>query len=621
MKMKIAWSFAAFGCLASGCLLDDDVEGMDNSIYRRQATTVDFLPVSKVDRFGNGGEALQGIGSKPEKFQDDAKLAVLSVTEIGSALDGLRKSYPNRLGVETAAEKTHEGRDIYYAVVGSKQPRVFLTSGVHARERGGPDNILYLISDLLWADKQNTGLTYDSKTYTVSQVRQVLDAGVAFIPAVNPDGINYDQTTNSCWRKNRRPIGSNTGVDINRNFNIFWEKRLFSPNARLSQTDRPQQDNYIGPAPLSEVETRSVTRVFASVPSLTWYLDLHSALGQVLYGWGDDFVQVNDPTMSFLNKTFDGQRGVLDDQYKEYMEADDFNAQKSISERMASAMNSVAKQNRYSAAETITLYPAMGSSDEAMARYYNHTCDANRINGLTFEFGLPQNSARKPATSGFLAKCQSVFYPNAVEYRNNVLHTSVGLMEFLLNAAGKAGEPKIHKCQNDQKNPQQASPKPQNPKPAQNDPLATSRQSTCSITGKKEFDACSGNAGCRANAFQKTRKCRSRADFASKHAEEVQAWMKKDIDMIRQASGLQYAMQKDASLQFQLGTRLDKAEKELAQKFGDYDFEEQVQKHFDDFVALPNVGFAMKNDATLRFQLPRALADSKKDMLKMDRIQ
>ncbi|KAG8406105.1 hypothetical protein J3459_016274 [Metarhizium acridum] len=88
-----------------------------------------------------------------------------------------------------------------------------------------------VISDLLWADKQNTGLTYGSKVYNASQVRQALGVGVAIIPSVNRDGINYDQTHNACWRKNRRPFGNDEfGVDINRNFRVFWDcERVFHP--------------------------------------------------------------------------------------------------------------------------------------------------------------------------------------------------------------------------------------------------------------------------------------------------------------------------------------------------------------------------------------------------------
>jgi hypothetical protein len=36
---------------------------------------------------------------------------------------------------------------------------VYFTAGVHARERGGPDNLIFYIADPLFAQKNSTGLT------------------------------------------------------------------------------------------------------------------------------------------------------------------------------------------------------------------------------------------------------------------------------------------------------------------------------------------------------------------------------------------------------------------------------------------------------------------------------
>ncbi|KAM3512716.1 hypothetical protein MY11210_003669 [Beauveria gryllotalpidicola] len=583
MKVQTALSFAALGSLTSGCLLHDELDGEEHNMDRRQASTAKFIPVGKGDRFKDGAKAPQGIGSNPKDFTDDSKLAVFSVTEIESAIKGLQKTYPEKISFEPAGAKTHEGREIHYGVVGNKEPRAFLTSGVHARERGGPDNVLYLVSDLLWADQQNTGLTYGDKSYDVSQVRQILDAGIAIIPAVNPDGINYDQTTDLCWRKNRRPVEGGIGVDINRNFNIFRDQRLFSDQAKLAQSDIPTKENYIGPQPVSEAESRSITDVFERVTSLSRYLDLHSALGQVLYSWGTDEAQVDDPTMNFANKTFDGQRGVPGDSYKEYMEPDDFAAQKAIAERMANAMNDVAKRDRYSAAETITLSPAMGASDEAMSRYYNHTCGANRINALTFEFGWGENRHGKPRAYDFQTYCHNIFYPNATEYRDNVLHTSVGMFEFLLNAAGKDGERKVYECETNKGNTQA---------PAAQNRLTAAAEQKCGPAARDAHFACDqSDRSCMDKVRQKANDCALRANFAELNATALQAWMKKDFDMIRQIPNLQFAMDADATLEYQLGTRLDAAEQDLIQNFADFDFETRVQNHFKGFDDVPNLAY------------------------------
>ncbi|KAM3506119.1 hypothetical protein MY10362_002563 [Beauveria mimosiformis] len=634
MKVQTALSFAALGSLTSGCLLHEELDGEEHLMDRRQErpSSAKFIPVGKGDRFDGGAKAPQGIGSKPDDFSDDASLAVLSVAEIESAIKGLQKTYPEKISFEPAGAKTHEGREIHYGVVGNKEPRAFLTSGVHARERGGPDNVLYLVSDLLWADQQNTGLTYGDKSYDVSQVRQVLDAGFAIIPAVNPDGINYDQTTNKCWRKNRRPVQGGIGVDINRNFKIFRDESLFSSQARLSQSNDPTQENYIGPQPNSEAESRSITNVFERVTSLCCYLDLHSALGQVLYSWGTDEAQVDDPTMNFANKTFDGQRGLQGDSYKEYMEPDDFAAQKNIAERMSSAMNDVAKTDKFSAAETITLSPAMGTTDEAMSRYYNRTCGANRINALTFEFGWGQKRHGKPRAYDFQTLCHNIFYPNATEYRDNVLQTSVGMFEFLLNAAGKDGEQKLYACDNNKndnnkgnaqppKAPEAAQP-PKEPEAAQKRPTSATAEQQCGTAAKKAHSACNqGDRACTDKVRQKAEDCILRTNFARDNATELQAWIKKDFDNIRQTPSLEFAIKADATLEYQLGAKLNAAEQDLIKNFDDFDFETRVQKHFKDFDSVRNVGFAKKKDATLNFQLPIAFSKAQEDILNTENIR
>ena len=40
-------------------------------------------------------------------------------------------------------------------------------------------------------------------------------------------------------------------------------------------------------------------------------MDIHSAAGHVLFNWGDDNNQLNDPSMQFLNPAWDGQRGIV----------------------------------------------------------------------------------------------------------------------------------------------------------------------------------------------------------------------------------------------------------------------------------------------------------------------
>ncbi|KZZ98895.1 zinc carboxypeptidase A 1 precursor [Moelleriella libera RCEF 2490] len=465
MKLQTALTILAFACASNGCLLPheiDEIEGRATAAPRlsiRQAGqkfNKKWVPVGSADRFKGGATVPQGIGSKPQDFDNASKLSMLNVKEIKSGLDGLVKAYGNKIKVQSSAEKTVENRDIWYGVVGGHdKPRVFLTSGVHPRERGGPDNVLYFVSDLLWANKENKPLKYGKKTYSVEDVRKALDVGIAIIPAVNPDGIEHDQKTDSAWRKNRRPTkGGNFGVDINRNFQSLWDyKRLFAKDT-AKMSDDPAQGTYVGPAALSEPETRAVANVFNKVNSLTWFMDIHSVMGAFLYGWGSALEQHSEPGMNFKNTTWDGKRGYRSSGYKEYIEEDDFKAQVSISEQMVNTIGVAAGQSgRYRSIPTVSLYPALGSTDDAMAKYYNGTCGANRINAVTFEFGRSGYRRGTPE--------QEIFYPDANEYMDNVMHTAVAMMEFVLNAAGEAGKEKTYKC--DGKKPDEQQQQPQQP--------------------------------------------------------------------------------------------------------------------------------------------------------------
>ncbi|RCI10066.1 hypothetical protein L249_8548 [Ophiocordyceps polyrhachis-furcata BCC 54312] len=439
--------------VVNGCLLPEELDGGKvAAIHRRHVEDFPIMPIGEGDRFKDG-ELPIGVGqSSRADFTH-----ILNVAEVGSALTSLADAYHHRVGITTFSQRTVENRTIVVAQIGRK-PRVFFTSGLHARERGGPDNIIYFIADLLWANASGRGLAYGDRHYSPRQVKAALGVGVIFIPLVNPDGVAFDQKTNSCWRKNRNPArqyndpadpsvwSQSIGVDINRNFpTLFDIRRFFSPSSNVFATtsEKPEEDVYRGPAPESETETKSVMRVLRTVKSLSWYLDLHSTAGHLLYSWGHDDAQSTDARQSFTNRTYDGQRGVLADDYAEFMEADQLAAQQDLTTRMAKAMNDAggASATNYSASESAKLplphldpkkgYPAWGSTDEAMSLYYGRRCGVNRISGITVEFGTPSK-----------AKC--IFYPDTASYIANLRQMAVGLMEVLLMAAAdRHGNPKV----------------------------------------------------------------------------------------------------------------------------------------------------------------------------------
>ena len=128
--------------------------------------------------------------------------------------------------------------------VDEAEPEILYTALHHAREPQSMMQMIYFMYYLL--ENYNTN---PSVQYIVN------NRELYFIPVVNPDGYEYNRTTNpsggGMWRKNRKNNGSSYGVDLNRNYGpyTYWN----APNGG-SSTD-PSSDTYRGTAPFSEPET------------------------------------------------------------------------------------------------------------------------------------------------------------------------------------------------------------------------------------------------------------------------------------------------------------------------------------------------------------------------------
>lgn len=386
--------------------------------------------IGEGDRFKGGRIPPRGVGSQPDVHDGDFG-QILNVDEINSALEGLVNEY----GIPTfdLPNSTSEGSFGKGGMTGKIKPdayHVYFTAGVHPRERGGPDNLIFFIADLLFAQKNSTGLTYSSKTYSNTDVIKALNTGIVFVPLVNPDGLRFDQKTNSSWRKNRNPADATPGndatigVDINRNYDFIWDfRRHFHPasiNASLA-SDKPVDDTYHGRYAFSEPETRNVAWVFDQFPRIRWYVDIHSAAGQMLFNWGDDNNQLDDPSMQFLNPAGDGKRGIVGDTtYREWIEERDYGKIAKASRRVVHAMEIVGGRS-YESLQAVGLFPTSGASDDYAYSRHRANARLNKVHGFTMEFGYPTN-----------------FYPTLPEYHANLKDTGAGLMEFCL-AASDAG--------------------------------------------------------------------------------------------------------------------------------------------------------------------------------------
>ncbi len=362
-------------------------------------------------------------------------MSFLNVVEIESALIGLASNYPSISQLITLPFFTVEGRQSHALLLGTgngcPQTGVLLISGAHSREWGGPDICINFAADLLEAYTMGTGLAYGGTTYTVAEVKSIIERlDVIVFPCINPDGRNFSQTTFAMCRKNRNPASGGSvnhlGVDVNRNYDFLWDfNTTFAPGAQaagsLASTD-PADDLFHGKAPFSEAESQNVRWLYEQYPQISWFIDIHSYGGDFLYSWGDDVDQTTTPDMNFTNPAWDGKRGVDGDAYGEYINACDRANVKSAAEATVAAINGVRGQ-AYTAYQSFFLpalgktYPTSGASDDwSFSRYFTDQSN-KKVRAFTMEFN--------PVWT---------FFPSWDEMELIILDVDAGLVKFCLGA-------------------------------------------------------------------------------------------------------------------------------------------------------------------------------------------
>ncbi|KAH8848291.1 hypothetical protein MCOR27_011089 [Pyricularia oryzae] len=432
--MKL-FTISALASLTWACVLPEErIAGPSSRLGRRQIMGNTGIPVGTGDRFNDGKELPLGVGT-----QNKAVTSVLSVKEIDSGFRALASHY--KFQTFEAPQKTYEGRSVYGGKVGGNGTcddayRVYLNGAIHARERGSADGVLFFVADLLYANEKNTGITYGRKSYSNADVKKALSAGLVFVPLSNPDGVAYDQASNSCWRKNRNPRSaragddSTIGVDLNRNFDFLWDfPKEFAPSvaSSVASTD-PGSEVFHGTSAFSEPETQNIKWVLDTYKKVRWFVDLHSYTGDVLYSWGSDTNQEKYDYMNFHNSSYNAVRGLVNDVpgrgrgYGEYTPAGEDSVNQGAAKRMGNAM-SAANGRTYTVSQAVGLYPTSGSSDDYS--YSRHFTDPskNLVHGYTVEFGFGNNA---------VPDCP--FYPSESQHNDNLREIGAGFMETLLAA-------------------------------------------------------------------------------------------------------------------------------------------------------------------------------------------
>ncbi|MGB9168987.1 MAG: M14 family zinc carboxypeptidase [Nitrososphaeraceae archaeon] len=344
-----------------------------------------FEEWSEVVKKGEKEEKEEGLReAKPEKAPTFK--GYLTSKGIHSALQYLAKIYPSIVQLISLPEKTYEGYMSKAIKIGVKNatPKngILFLGGVHAREILNPDLLVKLALDLCQAYTTNNGLTFGGKSFTPENVKQIVDNLELFVfPLVNPDGRSFVQAPNGdvWWRKNRNPNPGleQKGVDLNRNYDFLWESGIGTSTNSITEI-------YKGKEPASEKETKNVLHLINKYKNISCVFDVHSYSEVILYPWGDDDIQTEDPDMNFVNSDYDGSRGIPGDSiYKEYIHKKDLDWYESTGKRRRNAIAAV-QGTVYEAQQSIGLYPTSGTCDDYIySLRYN---GANReIKGFTIE--------------------------------------------------------------------------------------------------------------------------------------------------------------------------------------------------------------------------------------------
>jgi carboxypeptidase T len=291
---------------------------------------------------------------------------------------------------------THGGKPIHGLRIHAGRTKasraVVIVGGAHAREMIPPEAVLRFAWSLCQAYVNETGFSFGNKTYPAGVAKLLVEAiELNLVPMLNPDGREWVETNDQNWRKNRRPGSPCIGVDVNRNYDFLF-------TSGLSTSSNPcEYEVFRGPSAHSEPEVQALRNLIATRGNIRGVLDVHAFAGLIIYPWGDDQNQSTNPSMSFRNSAFDGQRGIRDDGYKEHIVGKDWRWYEQTAIRMRDRVKEVANRT-YAAQQAIDL-PLYATSGTLMDHSYSlHLADSaqRKILAMAVEIGFASDGRFRP---------------------------------------------------------------------------------------------------------------------------------------------------------------------------------------------------------------------------------
>ena len=404
----------------------------------------------------------------------------LNIEETLTKLEMLQTQFPGFCEVFTLPEQTEENRDVWALRVktnsGQAKHGILIIAGLHAREWGNTDIVIFFIEEILNAYNASSDLVLGNKTYTAAEIQSIVDnLDIFIVPVTNPDGKHFSfQDGNdekgepkNMWRKNRRVNDDPAcrGVDLNRNFDILWDFTKMHPASLLDNGHHwcqgvqfvsadPCSDVYHGQRVFSEPETRNIRSLLNTYKHIRFFIDVHGTKGVVLMPWGHDEIQNDDPYMNFLNDAYDGLRGLTDavntstyacssepvnpdgSAYREYMHPVDQSRFEALGETQRQAIEDVRGQAYGFAPGFTGLYGITGGTkDYGLSR---HMVDPDRPKldtflyeyGISYDFQPPYEDASasddmvrviRDCTSGLIALCVNMQRVPIVDHSPKIL--------------------------------------------------------------------------------------------------------------------------------------------------------------------------------------------------------
>ena len=404
-----------------GLVTLEDVGKLVNAGYRvlvKKRSTPDTPATMEKASFGDW------VGTTETRFKEMKKKestlfsassqGYLTADGIDAAIQYIARSYPSLVQTILLPHNTHEGRKCRAIKIradnATPKSGILFLGGVHAREIVNPDTLVNLASNLCHAYSHEMGLTFGGKSYSASDVKQIVESlDVYIFPLVNPDGRAYVQALNGdvWWRKNRNPNPDSeyAGVDLNRNYDFLWE-------SGIGTSSNPATEIYKGKQPSSEPETRNVIHLINNNQNIDCAMDVHSYSELILYPWGDDENQIKDPDMNFKNPSYDGHRGHPGDSiYQEYIHEKDLEWYESTGNRIRDAIAAV-RGTVYEVQPSMKLYPTSATCHD-------------------FIYSLRYNGTNRDIRA-FTIETAKLFQPPYSEATNIMSEVSAGLLESCL---------------------------------------------------------------------------------------------------------------------------------------------------------------------------------------------